>query len=123
MLEREEWQGVTILQNKIIDNFTLTKTGKLWAREQNIRKGWREEKGRGLKRIRRIHRCFLQGKEKKTLMTPSSILPLSPFSAPRLAARRAKLGAVMSLNCKCFFFISDTHCLLIWQKHMLEGIR
>lgn len=63
------------------------------------------EKGRGLKRIRRIQCCFLQGKrEKKTLMTPGSILPLSPFSAPRLAARRAKLGAVMSLNCKCFFF-------------------
>lgn len=82
------------------------------------------EKGRGLKRIRRIQCCFLQGKKKKkTLMTPGSILPLSPFSAPRLAARRAKLGAVMSLNCKCFFFISDTHCLLIWQKHMLEGIR
>lgn len=51
-----------------------------------------------------------------------SLSPLLSFAAFRLAARQPKLRAVMSLNCKCFF-ISDTHCLLIWQKHMLEGIR
>lgn len=51
-----------------------------------------------------------------------SLSALLSFSAFRLAARQPKLRAVMSLNCKCFF-ISDTHCLLIWQKHMLEGIR
>lgn len=51
-----------------------------------------------------------------------SLSTLLSFSAFRLAARQPKLRAVMSLNCKCFF-ISDTHCLLIWQKHMLEGIR
>lgn len=109
--------------NKIIDNSTATKAKETMGKENKI--AVRDGEGKGfLKRIRRIQCCFLQGKrKKKTLMTPGSILPLSPFSAPRLAARRAKLGAVMSLNCKCFFFISDTHCLLIWQKHMLEGIR
>lgn len=52
----------------------------------------------------------------------SSALSFSPLGAWQHG--RAKLGAVMSLNCKCFFFfLADTHCLLIWQKHMLEGIR
>lgn len=84
----------------------------------------RDGEGNGFEKNKKNSVLLLaREKKKKTLMTPGSILPLSPFSAPRLAARRAKLGAVMSLNCKCFFFISDTHCLLIWQKHMLEGIR
>lgn len=51
-----------------------------------------------------------------------SLSTLLSLSALRLAARQPELRAVMSLNCKCFL-ISDTHCLLIWQKHMLEGIR
>lgn len=82
-----------------------------------------EGEGKGSEKNKKNLLLLLARQKKKTLMTPGSILPLSPFSAPRLAARWAKLGAVMSLNCKCFFFISDTHCLLIWQKHMLEGIR
>ncbi len=44
MLERVEWQGMASFLNKIIDNFIPTKARKLWAREQNSRKGWRRER-------------------------------------------------------------------------------
>lgn len=43
MLERVEWQGTASFQNKIIDNFIPTKERKVWAGEQNSRKGWRRE--------------------------------------------------------------------------------
>lgn len=90
---------------KIIDHFILTKRGNYGKEEK---KAGRYGEVTCYEKNKENSVLLLQGKreEEKTLMTPGSILPLSPFSALRLAARRAKLGAVMSLNCKCFFFFS-----------------